>query len=367
MQIFKKRMSVHRTSRNLRSLWDEYALQITAEGRERDASRLLALSSFMESIFDVGQPLEPTSLGNFDFDDTVVVITGLLNVARRASIQLLTDDSCKEGVDRATLAEALRKALTVARLCLKKCPNRENINEVPHIVSLVLSILENVANIDDKILSMQILGYILQFEESKLELQRLGGLQLLCSLGLTCLPDLRRQIVSTLRLYLAPSAGTSGVAIVTAAGRGSSSFSSLSSERKVHPPHSLPHSQSTATMESCHNYSSTDLLKECSDVQSQHESSLSGDSLMSAAWPPLPPRNKLSIFLAGHVERDSRDQSQDAPPPQSEELLPHETDPTAHPSASLAAKGVNMAVNAVHEILRCFLVLLFVSLCCVML
>ena len=221
MQIFKKRLSVHRTSRNLRSLWDEYALQITAEGgQERDSSRLLALSSFMDNIFDVGQPLplEPTALGlTFNFDDTAVVITGLLNVARRASIQLLSEEIPYKGgdVDRTTLAEALRKALMVARLCLKKCANRENINQVPHIVSLILAILENVASIDDKILSLQILGYILQYEESKLELCRLGGLKLLCSLGASgassdlgnepACKALHQQIVTTLRLCLTPS------------------------------------------------------------------------------------------------------------------------------------------------------------------
>mmetsp|Transcript_22021 Transcript_22021/g.37276 ORF Transcript_22021/g.37276 Transcript_22021/m.37276 type:complete len:3228 (-) Transcript_22021:12-9695(-) len=343
MQIFKKRMSVHRTSRNLRSLWDEYALQITAEGLERDSSRLLALSSFMESVFDVGQPLEPTSLENFNFDDTTVVITGLLNMARRASIQLLTDESCKEEVDRATLAEALRKALLVARLCLKKCPDRDNINQVPHIVSLVLAVLENVASPDDKILSLQILGYILQYEESKLELRRLGGLRLLCSLAPA--PELRRQIVATLRLYLTPSC----TSYTGAAGLVSSSMDDRNSK-------SLPQSRSTATMESCHNYSSADLLQTTSDSFSQHGSSHSGGgsscqkldcgSSLPTTWPPLQPPTIFSVGF-GHDSRDT---------PQTEHLPAGGTGQGAHsphhPSASLAAKGVNMAVNAVNEILR---------------
>ena len=64
----------------------------------------------------------------------------------------------------------------VAKLCLRRCPQRESMkNRVPHIVSLILALLENVPSSEDKVLVLQILGYILPYEESKLELCRLVG------------------------------------------------------------------------------------------------------------------------------------------------------------------------------------------------
>jgi hypothetical protein len=332
MQIFKKRLSVHRTSRNLRSLWDEYALQITAEGREGDSSRLLALSSFMDNIFDVGQPLEPTSLGlAFNFDDTAVVITGLLDVARRASIQLLTEE-CREEVDRTTLAEALRKALMVAKLCLKKCANREKINQVPHIVSLILACLENVASNADKVLSLQILGLLLQYEESQRELRRLGGLRLLAALA-RGEPALGQQLVLTLRLCLTPASAPSRQ------GGSIASHRSTSSDK----------SSRATTMGSCHQHSSSDHLHSVHTLESsesgggggsaQEAAAGSGSPLplpLPASWPPLRPAAPLLCPPSGGLLPDL------LPPPG-----------TAHPSASLAAKGVNMAVNVVNEILRC--------------
>lgn len=346
---------MHRTSRNLRSLWDEYALQITAEGRERDSSRLLALTSFMESIFDVGQPLELSSLGTFNFDDTAVVITGLLNVARRASIQLLTEDMYKEEVDRSTLAEALKKALVVAKLCLKKCFNLEQINRIPHIVSLVLAILENVASTDDKILSLQIMGYLLRYEDSRQELRRLGGLELLCSLAPVPVPELRRQIVATLRLcFSRPVAAASasshnrmGAAVAAASVGGTASGELAQSPAAVEP---------TCPPRSSVDYSSLDSDEH--QALPSSSSSLVGGGVSS--WPPLlppPPLSSSAALLgaaagagAGGGSR-CNSHSQDAAQPRTTALPPRTT--TTHPSASLAAKGVNMAVNVVNEILRC--------------
>lgn len=353
MQIFKKRLSVHRTSRNLRSLWDEYALEITAEGRERESSRLLALSSFMDSVFDAGQPLQQNSLP-FNIDDTVVVVTGLLNVARRASLQLLTnseDSSTMEEVDRATLAKALSKALTVAKLCL-----REDLNhQVPHIVSLVLAILESVTSIDDKVLSLQILGRVLRSEESRRELSRLRGLRLVESMASLQIPVLDRQIVLILHLCLTPP--SSSLEQRTSFYASQQQTLSTNSERT--------RLSRSATMDSCHHHSSADFQSVGSyDLHSLHTGSSSDlgetegvgclaqtlgqeQGLAKEAQGPIPSWPPLSPLHPFPIERPGHNILTDSGAPLSGEVH--------YPSASLAAKGVNMAVNVVNEVLRCVL------------
>ena len=325
-------------------------MQITAEGKERDSSRILALSSFMENIFDVGQPLESLTLGEaFNFDDTEVVITGLLNVARRVSIQLLTEEAQKEDVDRVTLAEALRKALMVAKLCLKECANRDNINQVPHTVSLILSILENVANFDDKVLALQILDYVLQYNESKLELCRLGGLKQLCSLGSIALGHsilFRQQIVLTLTLCLATNCGDSQQSDYYLSRNNSacSDNTSFHGGEYCHAKNGVGdlsqmsgfHTLASKSSESGHGCSFRD-----EENAAQHQQNASGTQ--NSSWPPLPKRQtshrgeSAVITNCTHIKHEIGLPSGNV---------------AHHPSASLVAKGVNMAVNAVTDVLK---------------
>jgi hypothetical protein len=76
---------------------------------------------FMENILDSDFQSVTSSTSEL-FDDVSIIITGLLDVVQRSTIELQKVD-----YDSTTLNEALRKALSVAELLCREKKNRKKI------------------------------------------------------------------------------------------------------------------------------------------------------------------------------------------------------------------------------------------------
>lgn len=139
MHLIRKRLALHRTSHRLRTLWAEY-VKVSESSYTFDAVKLRALSSFMENILDSDVQL-PSVMDEL-FDDASVIVTGLLDVVQKLSVQMLTDENGElEQSDFQFLGEAVRKTLLVGELYLHEEKNRVKMKSVPNIIRFAPSSL----------------------------------------------------------------------------------------------------------------------------------------------------------------------------------------------------------------------------------
>jgi hypothetical protein len=115
------------------------------------------------------------------FDDVSVIVTGLLDVVQRCTVLLKEGESDQ---DRIALQEALRKALIVAELLIREPLTRDKINDSRDIINRIIFILLNLENIDDKVMTLEILFHLLHHDRWRHDFSRQDGFKCLKSLYL---------------------------------------------------------------------------------------------------------------------------------------------------------------------------------------